>query len=611
MLPGPVFNVELVTTARRPRYYAFRVVYGLALLVLFWQNYASWDRYGGGRMAPQQMAGFAWTTFASMAVLQAILILAMTPALVAGVIADEKQRKTLHYLLASTLTSGEIVLGKLAARMLHVAVFLAIGLPVMSLLSLFGGVDPSLVMLSFAGSFTTAFFLASLAVLASTLGRKVRDAISMTYALEAAWILLPIMVREFMPLSYPRLYTWVEPVNAWFLASTPWAPAWHLGGLFGMAGVAPLFEATLWMMGLQVAAGIAFVGLAVLRLRPLYQAQEGAMATRFLGLIPIGKKRRLRLFGRPDVGDNAMIWKELHTSKTGGAAQIVGLAVALAVAITIGYWTGSLGIDAFNELRNSNYDESGVDRASFNAFLRFVTTGVGVVAVLAAAVGGANTITSEREGDTWLSLTATPLEGRDVVPAKMIGILWRMRWAGLLLAAVWIVGLVCGAIHPFGLLLLVVENAVFVGFATAMGTYLSLRSKSTWRAQSLTIGVLMTVGGGYLACCCPVMFQGRPNMLVLAGCIPYIEAYSLFPPWEYVEFSNPLNRALVMRSENAEMLLACVVGILLYGFGAWGLAVAAISGYDRAAGRPIRDGFAPIPERPRVDPAAKSPVDPY
>ena len=42
------------------------------------------------------------------------------PALVAGIISDEYQRKTLHYLLASRLSSAEIVLGKLGARMVHV-----------------------------------------------------------------------------------------------------------------------------------------------------------------------------------------------------------------------------------------------------------------------------------------------------------------------------------------------------------------------------------------------------------------------------------------------------------------------------------------------------------
>ena len=66
-------------------------------------------------------------------------------SVVAGVIADEKQRKTLHYLMASRLTSFEIVLGKLLARMLYVAVLLGVSLPVLSLLVLFGGIDPRLV----------------------------------------------------------------------------------------------------------------------------------------------------------------------------------------------------------------------------------------------------------------------------------------------------------------------------------------------------------------------------------------------------------------------------------------------------------------------------------
>ena len=71
-------------------------------------------------------------------------MLLLTPALVAGVIADEKQRKTLHYLMASRLSSAEIVLGKLLVRMLYVTVLLGVSLPVLSLLVLLGGIDPRL-----------------------------------------------------------------------------------------------------------------------------------------------------------------------------------------------------------------------------------------------------------------------------------------------------------------------------------------------------------------------------------------------------------------------------------------------------------------------------------
>ena len=63
---------------------------------------------------------FAFSTFCAITIGQEILVLLLTPALVAGVIADEKQRKTLHYLMASQLTSAEIVLGKLLVRMLYV-----------------------------------------------------------------------------------------------------------------------------------------------------------------------------------------------------------------------------------------------------------------------------------------------------------------------------------------------------------------------------------------------------------------------------------------------------------------------------------------------------------
>lgn len=71
-----------------------------------------------------------------------MLVLGLTPALVADAIASERQNKTLHDLLVSRLRSDEIVWGKLAARLLSVAVFPALVLPVLSLVSLFGGVSP-------------------------------------------------------------------------------------------------------------------------------------------------------------------------------------------------------------------------------------------------------------------------------------------------------------------------------------------------------------------------------------------------------------------------------------------------------------------------------------
>src|SRR5271166_3156608 len=99
MLPGPVFAFELMGTARRGRFYLVRAFYAAVLFVILWTVHAAWASETGGELASSQVKWFAFSAFCSIAIGQEILVLALTPALVAGVVADEKQRKTLHFLL--------------------------------------------------------------------------------------------------------------------------------------------------------------------------------------------------------------------------------------------------------------------------------------------------------------------------------------------------------------------------------------------------------------------------------------------------------------------------------------------------------------------------------
>ena len=110
---GPVVRYELMTTARRGRLYVIRMVYGLCLLAQLAFLFARWEasHQDGGTI--DEIQAFAEDAFLQFAGLQGIVILILIPALVSGVIADEHQRKTLHYLLASRLSSAEIVLGKM------------------------------------------------------------------------------------------------------------------------------------------------------------------------------------------------------------------------------------------------------------------------------------------------------------------------------------------------------------------------------------------------------------------------------------------------------------------------------------------------------------------
>ena len=180
------------------------------------------------RFTVSEMAATGRSIFATLTVFQGVAVLVLAPALVAGVVADEKRRKTLQYLMVSRLTSAEVILGKLFARLLHVGIFLAIGLPVMSLVSLFGGVEPAQVLLSYAATLSTATFLAALAILISTFARRPREASAQVYILELAWLFGPSLVAQLVAMGGPAwldpLYGWIRPVNDLLLWSGPLRP---------------------------------------------------------------------------------------------------------------------------------------------------------------------------------------------------------------------------------------------------------------------------------------------------------------------------------------------------------------------------------------------------
>jgi ABC-type Na+ efflux pump permease subunit len=602
MLPGPVFNVELTTTARRARYYFARFAYGMILLFIIGQSFP-WYYYrtsgGPGEVSIQQMARIGQSLFTTFAIVQGFAVLFLTPTLVAGVIADERQRKTLHYLLASRLSSGEIILGKLAARLLHVGVFLGLGLPILSLLSLFGGVDPLIVIAYYAGTITTVFFLASLSILVSTYARRPREAISLVYVLEVAWLFLPPMIDAIGPQpNWPwnEIYPWIAPVNAWVAASSPGSLLPLAARAFGR-GPGAFIEALLWMMGLQAIASASMIVLAVARLRPIFRKEgERGHLYRWMGAASRGR----RFLSRPECGDDAMLWKERYVSRTSASTKILGGLVVFACLLGLFYGTYDFAKPAFIELWGNGYssDMAYSARMEFNVFLRFVGTFLYIVWALGVASASSSGLSSEREEDTWTSLIATPLGGLEIIRAKMIGAVWGTRGLGVLLLSLWLVGLATGAVHPFGFAAVVVATPVFLWFVDALGTYISLWSKSTGRALVTTVAILFVLNGGYMMCCIPLQ---PDTMLIAAGVTPMIEAVSLLSYRDFNEvfFSSPMGQRGPF-----DMFATCVVGLIGYAVAATALTSMATTRFDEAADRPRRSSFSPPNssfEKPKPD----------
>jgi ABC-2 type transport system permease protein len=139
------------------------------------------------------LAGLNEEFFVLTVFVQGLAVLVLTPALVGGALAEEKQKRGLGILLATTLSSTEIVLGKLAARMCLLVVIVLVAAPVFCLLSLNGGVDVGLLALSYGATLTTGFLIAAMAILVSTLSGRPLRAVMASYSVVLAWLVLPFL----------------------------------------------------------------------------------------------------------------------------------------------------------------------------------------------------------------------------------------------------------------------------------------------------------------------------------------------------------------------------------------------------------------------------------
>lgn len=523
MLPGPVFTFEMMTTARRNRFYSIRALYAIILLMIVWTIHSAWTSALEGEIPIRMMPWFGLSAFGAVASGQEILVLVLTPALVAGAIADEKRRKTLHYLLASQLTGPEIVLGKLMVRMLYVGVLLGVSFPVMSLLVLLGGVDPMLVLAGCAATFSTAWFLATLSIWVSTIARRPREALFVAYGLEALWLIVPPVVQNRLGTGWFEVDQWIWWLVGWVGATSP--VAIYNGLVRSLVGGSAVWEeAILWMIGLQATCGAVLALLAAVQVRPIFRRQDNAIA-RPRGLRAMLAARRLRRH-RP-LGDRPMLWKELQTGGARGFARVVrGLLTLILGGLLLyyGVWYGAM---AFLEMWDHGYP-SGIgrqdqvqERWKFFVFLKGEVPLLYLLGMLIVAGSAAASMTSEHEDDTWVSLTATDLTGREIVLAKLAGSLWRaLRLAsvvGLLLLA----GIAVGSLHWFSLPAVALATAVYGWFAATLGVWVSIQLRSTWRAQFLTIALLLLVN---------VAGQGVINTLSRHGFAP--QDWPGFTPYE-------------------------------------------------------------------------------
>src|SRR5690349_14726463 len=114
--PGPVFAYEWLARSRRWQEYATRA--GFLLLVLAALGLVRTSAGTPTNRPPSQLLAEAGRYFfQALALTQMALVMLAAPAATAGAICLDRARGSLAHALVTDLSDGEIVLGKLAARL--------------------------------------------------------------------------------------------------------------------------------------------------------------------------------------------------------------------------------------------------------------------------------------------------------------------------------------------------------------------------------------------------------------------------------------------------------------------------------------------------------------
>ena len=586
MLLGPIFSVELVTTSRRTRYFVIRVIYASIMLLVLWAICGQEFMYGR-TSSIQAVAARASAFFLTFAWIQLFVVLLLGPSLAAGTIAIERERRTIEYLFATDLSNGEVVLGKLAARLLSLMYLVLVGLPILAIFRLLGGIPNSLLLVLFIITTSTMVTVTAVSICISVWSPRARDAVMRTYLILLAALLLPMLFYLWSMLAGgTAILQLFEPACELLLSINPlWVFASLTQGTV-VAGASIDWGIIREMVVGQMVLSAACVLIATLAVRRVHLRAAGR---------PAGEKnRRFRLPSwRPPLGNHAMLWKELFArhaaTRLGWAGNIALALLATAViAMSLTLFVISFDQNAWNRRGSQYVQYSGVMGST-----------VGCVILLLIAARAAAAVTGERDRDCWTSLLSTPLSAREIVLSKVVGNLYAMRWLFALLLFIWALNLPLTPGYLGALPFAIGTFAITALFASALGVMYSLASKTTLRAMGATLATAVFVGGGYLlVCCLPILVgaQGTPEEFLLAPCIPFLLAYHSV--YYYSIFLRPQPSWSLNDSFN-NMTTAYLMGMIGYVVVSLALVAAAISNFDRHTGRTLAAPDGDGGKRPR------------
>jgi ABC-type transport system involved in multi-copper enzyme maturation permease subunit len=576
LLAGPLFSREILTSPRHLRHFVLRSGYVGALLVLMYtagQATFGWQQV----QSLGDTARFGHLLFQLFSMVQLALVMFFAPLFAASRVAQEKDRQTLVLLLMTDLRNRELVLGKLLASLLPVAVIIAASAPVFALVYLLGGVSLeqigwSLLLSSAAG------------LVAGCWGSMVafwREKTFQTLAISVLGLVLFLGVIEAIVAlageasTVGRWASFCDPFRGMVLILDPLAAQPELA----LAHV----PAIPYVASMLLLAGLAS-SIAVVRLR-IWNPSRTMSESRPTEIDEATGATRAKT---RTIWSNPVIWREIRTRAYGRRVIFIKLAY-LAVFVMAGLY-----------VRHAYATGAGLVLGMISP-AGFAFVAVGLVSLLLVNAQAVTALTSERDAKTLELLLVTDITAREFIFGKIGGILYNTREIILppLLGLLWFA--LQGALGWENFLFVLIGFLVLVAFAAMLGLHSGLSFDNSRSAIANSLGTMFFLFLGVFICMMLIVEARASFLLQLPSFLVFILGGSM-GLWASLTHKNP-STALTLCAFSlpfstfysivsfllGDPLAACVGISAAYGFTVVSMLIPAVSEFDVALGRTTRD----------------------
>ena len=503
---GPIFDKELRVSSRRLRNYFLRFAYILLLSVFIlsvWYSILGIRSSGSIVYLASRLSQAGKRIITTIVWFQFVVAQLIAIVMLSSSISDEIRTGTLSVLMTTPISNFQIITGKLLSKLLQLMLLLAISLPLLAIIRVFGGVTWDYIVSSVCITLTAAVLAGTLSLLLSMIYRHAYNVIIVTIL--GHLLVFGALAGLFNMLAVKGIFIFDQNVTQSILALiNPFVAFAATNAILLQSGVPKFFS---WPVHCLIMLAVTAVLLAI----SVWRVRKAALGEAFCGSGKLWFGRILKRRARSNVDNTG------SQSQAGSILPVTGQPIV------------------WKEMRKGFFGHSKVDRTMTillivlfcltaillllsprnNIFSRYLMLGLYWVVMIRMAVLSAGSIASEKEAQTWPILLVTTLGDKEIIRGKAIAAI-RRNIPLLLLYLV----LICISYANLGirmfpqilisLLITAVDTVCSILFLAGIGVYSGVRLKTTTTAVAATVGsylIMAYLFRGMFSVSCSLLFS--------------------------------------------------------------------------------------------------------